>query len=151
MDPAGARELEAAGIIDSKFGAVTLFRRVGGTEAARACLRFYRHVDEPKFRLSGWSCLGEDLPARRTAIGCMLKPADPADSRKRCKTDGIVRPCRNQAQRLRDIRCAGLVSGLGDGRRITRICAAPCNPPVAGPASAAPHNCGNKQPRHWFS
>lgn len=72
MDPAGPRELEAAGIIDSKFGAVTLFRRVGGTEAARACLRFYRHVDEPKFRLSGWSCLGEDLPARRAAIGCML-------------------------------------------------------------------------------
>lgn len=72
MDPAGARELEAAGIIDSKFGAVTLFRRIGGSEAAQACLRFYKHVDEPKFRLSGWSCLGEDLPARRTAIGCML-------------------------------------------------------------------------------
>jgi hypothetical protein len=72
MDPAGPRELEAAGIIDSKFGAVTLFRRVGGAEAGHACLRFYRHVDEPKFRLSGWSCLGEDLPARRTAIGCML-------------------------------------------------------------------------------
>jgi hypothetical protein len=72
MDPAGARELEAAGIIDSKFGAVTLFRRIGGTEAARSCLRFFKHVDEPKFRLSGWSCLGEDLPARRAAIGCML-------------------------------------------------------------------------------
>ena len=72
MDPAGPRELEAAGIIDSKFGAVTLFRRVGGSEAAHACLRFYRHVDEPKFRLSGWSCLGEDVPARRTAIGCIL-------------------------------------------------------------------------------
>jgi hypothetical protein len=72
MDPTGPRELEAAGIIDSKFGPVTLFRRVGGSEAARACLRFYRHVDEPKFRLSGWSCLGEDLPARRTAIGCIL-------------------------------------------------------------------------------
>jgi len=55
-----------------KFGAVTLFRRVGGAEAARSCLRFFRHVDEPNFRLSGWSCLGEDLPARRTAIGCML-------------------------------------------------------------------------------
>src|SRR5207249_6138760 len=67
MDPAGARELEAAGIVDSKFGAVTLFRRVGGTEAARSCLRFFRHVDEPKLRLSGWSCLGENLPARRTA------------------------------------------------------------------------------------
>jgi hypothetical protein len=72
MDPAGPRELEAAGIIDSKFGAVTLFRRVGGTEAARSCLRFFKHLDEPKFRLSGWSCLGEDLPARRAAIGCML-------------------------------------------------------------------------------
>jgi hypothetical protein len=40
MDPAGPRELEAAGIADSKFGAVTLFRRVGGTAAAHACLRF---------------------------------------------------------------------------------------------------------------
>ena len=72
MDPAGPRELEAAGLVDSKFGPVTLFRRIGGADAGRACLRFYRHVDEPKFRLSGWSCLGEDLPARRTAIGCML-------------------------------------------------------------------------------
>jgi hypothetical protein len=72
MDPGGTRELEAAGIVDSKFGAVTLFRRVGGTEAARACLRFFKHIDEAKFRISGWSCLGEDLPARRAAIGCML-------------------------------------------------------------------------------
>lgn len=72
MDPAGPRELEAAGLTDSKFGPVTLFRRTGGTEAAQACLRFFRHVDEPKFRLSGWSCLGEDVPARRAAIGCML-------------------------------------------------------------------------------
>ena len=72
MDPAGPRELEAAGLADSKFGPVTLFRRTGSPEAAQACLRFYRHVDEPKLRLSGWSCLGDDLPARRTAIGCML-------------------------------------------------------------------------------
>ncbi|MEH2530901.1 hypothetical protein V1277_002722 [Bradyrhizobium sp. AZCC 1588] len=72
LDPAGVRELDAAGIIDSKFGAVTLFRRIGGSEAAHACLRFFKHVDEPKFRLSGWSCLGEDVPARRAEIGCML-------------------------------------------------------------------------------
>jgi hypothetical protein len=72
MDPAGPRELEAAGLADSKFGPVTLFRRTGGTEAAQACLRFYRHVDEPKLRFSGWSCLGGDLPARRMAIGCIL-------------------------------------------------------------------------------
>ena len=72
MDPAGTRELETAGIIDSKFGAVTLLRRVGGLEAGKACLRFFKHVDEPKFRLSGWSCLGEDMPGRRAEIGCML-------------------------------------------------------------------------------
>ena len=72
MDPAGARELEAAGIIDSKFGAVSLFRRIGGTGADHACLRFFKHVDEPRFRISGWSCPGKDVPARRTAIGCML-------------------------------------------------------------------------------
>jgi hypothetical protein len=72
MDPAGARELEAAGIIDSKFGPVTLFRRIGGLEASQACLRFFKHVDEPKFRLSGWSCLGDDMPARRAEIGCLL-------------------------------------------------------------------------------
>ena len=117
MDPAGPRELEAAGIIDSKFGAVTLFRRVGGTEAARACLRFYqarRRAEIPPLRLV--------MPGRRLAgppHGDRLhaEPADPADGRKRCETGGIVRPCRTQAQRLRDIGRAGLVSGLGDGRR----------------------------------
>ena len=117
MDPAGPRELEAAGIIDSKFGAVTLFRRVGGTEAARACLRFYqarRRAEIPHLRLV--------MPGRRLAgpphrDRLHAEPADPADGRKRHKTGGIVRPCRSQAQRLRDIGRAGLVSGLGDGRR----------------------------------
>jgi hypothetical protein len=72
MDPGGARELETAGIIASKFGPITLFRRTGGLEASQACLRFFKHVDEPKFRLSGWSCLGEDMPARRAEIACLL-------------------------------------------------------------------------------
>ena len=72
MDPDGMRELEAAGVIDSKFGAVTLLRLVGGDEAARACLGFIKRVDEPNLRISGWSCQGDSLPARRAAIGCML-------------------------------------------------------------------------------
>ena len=50
----------------------TLFRRLSGTEAARACLGFIKHIDEPTFRISGWSCQGDNLPARRAAIGCML-------------------------------------------------------------------------------
>src|SRR6266700_6367093 len=41
MDPAGARELEAAGIIDSKFGTVSLLRPVG-SDAAAACLGFVK-------------------------------------------------------------------------------------------------------------
>jgi hypothetical protein len=77
MDPGGMHELEAAGIIGSKFGAVTLLRLVGGADT-RACLGFVKHVDEPNVRISGWSCEGDNrrdnLPARRAAISCMLNP-----------------------------------------------------------------------------
>jgi hypothetical protein len=66
------RELEAAGVIDSKFGTVTLLRLVGGADNSRSCLGFIKRVDEPGFRISGWSCQGDNLPARRAAISCML-------------------------------------------------------------------------------
>jgi hypothetical protein len=39
VGPNDTREVEAAGIIDSKFGTVLLFRSTGGTETARACPR----------------------------------------------------------------------------------------------------------------
>jgi hypothetical protein len=70
MDPAGARELEAAGVIDSKFGTVTLLRHPG--DAARSCLGFIKRLDEPNLQISGWSCQGDAWPARRAAIGCIL-------------------------------------------------------------------------------
>jgi len=72
MDPDGALALEAAGIIDSKFGQVALLRLAGGTDDARACLGFLKRIDDPNFRISGWSCQGDTLPARRAAISCML-------------------------------------------------------------------------------
>ncbi len=72
MDPDGARALESAGMVDSKFGPVTLLRLVGGADKAQACLGFIKRVDDPNFRISGWSCQGDNLPARRAAIGCML-------------------------------------------------------------------------------
>ena len=72
MDSEGMRELEAAGIIDSKFGTVTLLRLVGGADTARSCLGFIKRVDEPNFRISGWSCQGDNPAARRAAISCML-------------------------------------------------------------------------------
>jgi hypothetical protein len=65
----GRSDLEAAGVIESKFGNVTLLRLVGG---ARSCLGFVKRVDEPSLQISGWSCQGEALPARRAAISCML-------------------------------------------------------------------------------
>jgi hypothetical protein len=72
IDPEGLRELEAAGIIDSKFGAVTLLRVIGDTDGKRSCLGFLRRVDAPNLRISGWSCQGDTLPARRVAIACTL-------------------------------------------------------------------------------
>ncbi|MEO6841116.1 MAG: hypothetical protein ABI192_10145 [Bradyrhizobium sp.] len=69
MDPGGTRELESAGVIDSKFGTVALLRVAGG---APACIGFMTHLDQPDVQISGWSCQGDTLPARRAAVGCML-------------------------------------------------------------------------------
>jgi len=72
MDPEGWRQLEAAGVIDSKFGPVTLLRLAGDANDAASCLGFLKRLDEPNVRISGWSCQGDAVPARRAAIGCML-------------------------------------------------------------------------------
>lgn len=72
MDPDGMRELEAAGVIDSKFGAVTLLRMAGNAGDAPSCLGFLKHFVEPGLRISGWSCQGDTLPARRAAVSCIL-------------------------------------------------------------------------------
>ena len=65
----GSRELEAAGVIDSKFGPVTLLRHPG---EAGSCLGFLKRLDDPNLQISGWSCQGDGLPAQRAAVGCML-------------------------------------------------------------------------------
>jgi hypothetical protein len=72
MDPDGVRELQAAGLIDSKFGAVTLLGLTDHDGDARPCLGFIKRFEAPNLRISGWSCQGETLPARRAAIGCIL-------------------------------------------------------------------------------
>jgi hypothetical protein len=72
MDPDGVRELQAAGVIDSKFGVVTLLGLTDRDGDARPCLGFMRGFDQPDLRISGWSCQGDTLPARRAAIGCIL-------------------------------------------------------------------------------
>jgi hypothetical protein len=69
MGATSPSDLEAAGVIDSKFGHVALLRLADG---ARSCLGFIKRIDAPGLRISGWSCQGETVPARRTAISCML-------------------------------------------------------------------------------
>jgi hypothetical protein len=72
IEPEGGRELEAAGVIDSKFGTVMLRRPAGNADDAGACLGFIKRFDTPQLQISGWSCQGDTLPARRAAIGCIL-------------------------------------------------------------------------------
>ena len=61
------------GVIDSKFGTVTLLRLIGGA-TRRTCLGFIKRIDTPNLRISGWSCQGdsENMPAQRATIACML-------------------------------------------------------------------------------
>jgi hypothetical protein len=66
-----ALALEAAGVIRSKFGNVALLRQAGANDAV-ACLGFLKSIDDPGLKISGFSCQGDSLPARRAAVGCML-------------------------------------------------------------------------------
>ena len=75
--PAGG-ELEAAGVLDSKFGTVALLWRATAStrpmekRRASGCLGFFKDTDDPALRISGWSCRSDSLPAQRSAVGCML-------------------------------------------------------------------------------
>jgi hypothetical protein len=72
MDPDELRAVEAAGVIDSKFGYVTLLDLAERSGSARPCLGFIKNLDDAGLRLSGFTCQGDAVPARRAAIGCML-------------------------------------------------------------------------------
>lgn len=65
-------ELQAAGVIVSKFGPLELLRFPGRFNAASSCLGFVKRFDDPVLQISGWSCQGNTLSARRAAIGCMI-------------------------------------------------------------------------------
>ncbi|SDH01948.1 hypothetical protein SAMN05216338_1004305 [Bradyrhizobium sp. Rc2d] len=72
MGLSAATTLEQAGLIDTKFGPVALFRPVGAAEGTRACLGYLKRSEEPALQISGFSCQGDTLPARRAAIACTL-------------------------------------------------------------------------------
>jgi hypothetical protein len=58
---------DAAGIVDSKFGPVTLLKPHGSP-----CLGFLKAIEQPALRISGFVCQGETVPARGAAIACLL-------------------------------------------------------------------------------
>jgi hypothetical protein len=72
MDPGGVHGFEAAGVVDSKFGSVALLRVAGRADDVSACLGFVKSLDNPALRISGWTCQGDNLPARRAAVACTL-------------------------------------------------------------------------------
>ena len=71
FEPGMIREPEAAGAIDSKFGSVKLLR-LSSDGSAERCLGFFKSIDQPLLRISGYLCQGETVPARGAAIACML-------------------------------------------------------------------------------
>ncbi|WP_213735947.1 hypothetical protein [Bradyrhizobium sp. dw_411] len=71
-DYQGMQGSEAAGVIDSKFGPVALLRLDGNADGAKSCLGFIKRLGDPLLQISGWTCQGDGIPARRAAIGCML-------------------------------------------------------------------------------
>jgi len=72
MDPGGARATQHAGLIDTKFGPVTLLGLAGGSGPTAACLGFVKPVDQAGLRIAGWSCAGDNAPQRRATIACLL-------------------------------------------------------------------------------
>jgi hypothetical protein len=72
MDPDGVREVVGEGIIDSKFGPVALMGFADRLKDSQRCLGFMKILEGANVRMSGWSCQGDSLPARRAAIACTL-------------------------------------------------------------------------------
>ena len=134
MDPEGTHELEAAGVIDSKFGTRDA-ASPAGTPTTRLLPRLHQAL-----RRARSADLRLVVPGRRIAgpaRGDRLhaEPADPAHGRKRPETGRIVRPRRAQARQLRA--AARQPSADWVTARKTRVCAAASD--------------RRRRPRCWFS
>lgn len=65
--------VQAAGVIETKFGEVPLvrFSRRNGA-AQESCIGFARSFETPTLQISGWSCQGDGAPAQRRTVACAL-------------------------------------------------------------------------------
>ena len=65
--------VQAAGIIETKFGAVALIgfsTPIGGKP--QACIGFAHSFEQPRMQISGWSCQGESAQVQRQAVACAI-------------------------------------------------------------------------------
>lgn len=67
------RDIEPAGVVDTKFGPVALLRLSGAAlPGKQACLGFVKTFTTPNLRISGWACQADTLAAQRAFLGCTL-------------------------------------------------------------------------------
>ena len=65
-------DVQMAGVMDTKFGPVSLLRFHNAGPSLRGCVGFTKTFDDVHLRLSGWSCEGSTADAQRSLIGCAL-------------------------------------------------------------------------------
>jgi hypothetical protein len=66
-------DFEPAGVVDTKFGRVTLLRLSGAAlPGKQACLGFVKSFTAPNLRISGWACQADTLAGQRAFLGCTL-------------------------------------------------------------------------------
>lgn len=67
-----AGEAESAGVIDSKFGPISLVRFPAQENRQKPCLGFTKSFDGQRLQLTGFACQADSVPAQRAFIGCLL-------------------------------------------------------------------------------
>lgn len=68
-----ADTIQAAGVIDSKFGPVALVRFASHANGKpQPCIGFAHSFETPRMQISGWSCQGDNTQVQRQAIACAL-------------------------------------------------------------------------------
>jgi hypothetical protein len=69
-----ADAIQAAGVIETKFGPVALvdFSSHTGAGAPQRCMGFAHSFETPRLQISGWSCQADNPQTRRQMVACVL-------------------------------------------------------------------------------
>jgi hypothetical protein len=67
------RDVQAAGVINTKFGPVSLVAfSAQASGKPLSCTGFVRSVETPQVQIGGWTCQGDAQPGGRQAVACLL-------------------------------------------------------------------------------